>query len=67
MKIFIEHRGSKRRLWLCLLAKSADEKRELEKLYCDAQENRGDYAYGTDTNIEWEQNNFKLMFMLRGT
>ena len=60
MKIFIEHRGSARHPWLCLLAESADEKRELEELYFQGSGN--DYAI--DNTIEWQQNGYKLMFML---
>ena len=60
MKTFIEHRGSARHPWLCLLAESADEKLELEELYW--QGNGNDYAI--DDSIEWQQHGFKLMFML---
>ena len=62
LQIFIEHRGSSRHPWLCCLAESADEKRELEKLYWQLQPN--DYHYVIENNIEWQQQNFKLMFML---
>lgn len=62
MKIFIEHRGSARHPWLCLLAESIDEKRELEKLYWAAQSE--DDGYVIENNIEWQQNDYKLMFVL---
>ena len=62
VKIFIEHRGSSRHPWLCCLAESAYEKGILEQLYRDAQSE--DDCYVIDNNIEWQQQNFKLMFML---
>jgi len=61
MKIFVEHRGSKRHPWLCLLAESADEKTELENLFWDAK----DDDRGYEGNVEWQQHNFKLMFCLK--
>ena len=70
MKIFIEHPASRSGTWLSLLAENSADKLALEKLYCDAQEDRGDYAFEIDNNIKWDQQNFKLMFMLqveRGT
>lgn len=63
MKIFVEYRGSKRQPWICFLAESSLEKRELEKLHHDAQPDN-DWAY-TDTYIEWQQQGFKLMLMLQ--
>lgn len=63
MKIFIEHRGSPGHPWLCLLAESVDEKRELEELYWQLQPN--DYHYVIENNLEWQQQNYKLMFMLQ--
>lgn len=60
MKIFIEDYG-----WLSMVADTLDEKRELEKLYDDAQEYRGNHAYENDDNIKWELQNYKLMFKLR--
>ena len=60
MKTFIEHRGSAQHPWLCLLAESADERLELEELYWQGSGN--DYAI--DNSIEWQQQGFKLMFML---
>ena len=62
MKIFIEHRGSSWHPWFCLLAESANEKLELEKLYRQAQSE--DDWYVIDNNIEWQQQGYKLMFML---
>ena len=62
MKIFIEHLGSKRHPWLCLLAETHDEKAELEKLYRGAYD---DDDGSFENAIEWQQNNFKLMFMLQ--
>ena len=60
MKIFIEYRGSSGDPWLCLLAETLDEKRQLEELYLQASGN--DYAI--DNSIEWQQQGHKLMFML---
>lgn len=62
MKIFIEHRGSSRHPWLCLLAEGVDEKLELEELYWQAQPE--DDGYVIENNLEWQQQNYKLMFML---
>lgn len=62
MKIFIEYRGSAWHPWLCLLAGSADEKLELENLYRQAQSK--DDWYVIEKNIEWQQQGFKLMFVL---
>lgn len=63
MKVFIEHRGSKRHPWICLLAETSDEKIVLEKLYWEAQSEDGGYVI--ENNLEWQQNGFKLMFVLQ--
>jgi len=61
MKIFIEHRGSNRHPWLCLLAENIDEKRELENLFWDVKDDNR----GFEKNAEWQQQDFKLMLCLR--
>lgn len=63
MKIFIEDGRSDTERWVSLLAENADEKRELGNLYHDAQPDT-DWVY-TNTHIKWEQQGFKLMFMLQ--
>lgn len=57
MKIFAEHFGVVKTPWVCFVAESLDEKKELDDLYLSL-----DYDdYPVDIFAQWEQNGYKLM------